>query len=148
MKRESPICLFLVLLVPLLLAMGMMGKPPALEKAPETKEQWNARVVDMEGVETEITYVSYDGELYVPVYRGMALVTLPFKEIAKIEFGKKEGSKRKARIFFHHQNPEMFSMDGKVFFVGKLPFGTYQIEARDMESIEFLQPLLEEGKGP
>jgi len=148
MTKKPSTRLFLILSVPLLLAMGMMGKPPPLEKAPETKEKWNARVVDSGGVETEISSVSYDGELYVPVYRGMAIVTLPFREIAKIEFGKKQGSRREAKIFFHDQDPEAFTVDDKILFVGELPVGTFQIQVRDMEGIEFIRPSPDEDHSP
>ena len=84
----------------------------------------------------------------VPVYRGMALVTLPFRKIAKIEFGKKQGSRREAKIFFHDQDPEAFTVDDKVLFVGELSIGTFQIQVRDMESIEFIRPSPDEDQSP
>ena len=140
MNKKINLYLLLMVFVPFLVSMGMMGNPPALDRAPEPKEKLDARVVDMDGVATEISYVSYDGELYLPVYKGKALITLPFQKINKIEFGQKVMSKRMTKIYFKNHLPEEFAVDEKVLFVGKLPVGTYQIQVKDMESIEFFMP--------
>ena len=140
MKKYSGILLIIFFFVPFLLAMGVMGKPPALEKAPEPKERLDAVVVDMEGLSTHVSHLSYDGELYLPAYRGKALITLPFKEIAKIEFGQKSQSRRKAIVHFRNHEPEEYALDESIAFVGKLPVGTYQIQVKDMASIMFLSP--------
>lgn len=141
MKKNSKFHLLLIGSVPFLLAMGIMGKPPALDRAPEPREKLNALVVDMDGISTEISCVSYEGELYLPVYKGKALITLPFQKISKIEFGRKVKSKRTAKIHFKNHPSEEFAVDERVLFVGKLPVGTYQIQVKDMESIEFTGPL-------
>ena len=73
-----------IAVTPLLLAMGILGEPPALDKAPEPKTRMDAVIVDMDGVKTDVSYVSYDGELYLPLYRGKAIVTVPFKKISNI----------------------------------------------------------------
>jgi len=140
MKKEKFVLYALIAAVPFLLAMGFMGDPPALEKAPEPKTRLDAVVLDSEGTSTTVSYISYDGELYLPVYRGKGLITIPFQNISRIEFGPKKSHTREVTIHFTDQREETFRMDIKVLFVGKLPFGTYQIQAKDLSSITFLEP--------
>jgi len=123
-----------------MLAMGFMGEPPALEKAPEPTTRVDALVQDSDGTSTRISYVSYDGELYLPVYRGKALITIPFENVSRIAFGPKASHTRQVTIYFTDQREETFRMDNKVLFVGKLPFGTYQIQAKDLAEVTFLAP--------
>jgi len=140
MNRKKIALCSLISSAPLLLAMGFMGEPPALDKAPEPNTRLDALVQDSEGTSTRISYVSYDGELYLPVYRGKALITIPFQNISHIEFGHKDSHMREVTIHFTDQREETFRMDNKVLFVGKLPFGTYQIQAKDLAGITFLAP--------
>ncbi len=140
MKLNRLAFYLLIVAAPFLLAMGIMGDPPALDKAPEPKTRLDAVVVDSEGTTTEITHVSYDGELYLPVRRGKAIVTVPFQKIARLEFGLRKNSSRQVTIHFRDGREELFRIDDKVLFVGKLPFGTYQIQVKDLESVTFLEP--------
>jgi len=134
-----------VLATPLLLAMGFLGDPPALETAPEPSIRLDAVILDGEGTSTHVTCVSYDGALYLPVYRGKALITIPFQHISRVEFGPQKSSTRQVTILFSDQRKETFRMDIKVLFVGKVPFGTYQIRAKDLASITFFEPGSEPG---
>ena len=84
-KRTIGFCV--CLLAPLLLGMGMFGQPAARQKVPETHQRFDATVVDQEGVVVHVTHMSYDGELYLPVFQGKGLVTVPFGKIRKIEIG-------------------------------------------------------------
>jgi hypothetical protein len=140
MNRQRMARFTMIAMTPFLLAMGMLGDPPRIEKAPEPDTRLDAVVLDSEGTTTSITYLSYDGELYLPVYRGKALITIPFQQISRIVFGLKEKGRRQVTIHFTDQSQEPFRMDEKVLFVGKLPFGTYQIQAKDLESITFIEP--------
>ena len=130
----------LIAVTPLLLAMGITGGPPAMDRAPIPKIDFDAIVVDMEGTRTEISSISYNGEVYLPVYRGQAVITIPFKKISRIEFNQKVQNRRLAKVIFTNQKEEMFRIDDRLLFVGKLPFGTYQIQAKDVDSITFLHP--------
>ena len=68
MVRRRVICFgYLLILVPFLCGMGMFGQPAAREEVPVTKERFDATVEDLDGVVVQVTYVSYDGELYLPV---------------------------------------------------------------------------------
>jgi len=136
MKRKRS-ALLILMTVPFLLAMGMMGGPSVRNKAPEPKEKLDATLVDMDGISTKVTYISYDGQLYLPFYLGQALITIPFQEINKIEFGKKVQSRRMAKVFFKNEEEQELLIDEKVFFIGTLPYGTYQIQVKDLERIEF-----------
>ena len=139
MRNFLLLCL-LFIVAPFLTAMGVMGKPPPLDRAPEPKERLDALVVDQEGLSTRITCVSYAGELYLPAYRGKALITIPFQKISRIEFGPKDRNRRKAFVHFGNQPAEEFAVEDSISFVGTLPIGTYQIQVRDVQSITFMNP--------
>ena len=134
---------FLILIfsiAPFLLAMGMLGDPQARRKAPEPEMRLDALLVDMEETSTKVTHVSYDGELYLPAYRGKGLITIPFEKIRRIEFGEKEGTRRQATVFFKDDKERNFRVEDKILFVGKLAYGTYQIQVKDLKSIELIDP--------
>ena len=138
MRSKWTIYSGLLLLVPVLLAMGNFGgKPPVREEAPEPEEWIDAIVVDMEDMEITVTHISYDGELYIPVYRGRALITIPFQKIVKVELGKKENSRRQAKILFKNKRTEDFLIDEDILFIGRLPYGTFQIQAKDVQRLQF-----------
>jgi hypothetical protein len=140
MNRQKIAFLAMVAMAPFLLAMGILGDPPRLDRAPEPKMRLDAIILDSEGTTTQISHISYEGELYLPVYRGKALVTIPFQKISRLVFGPKKNSTRQVRIVFTDRSEEEFFMNEKVLFVGKLPFGTYQIQAKDVGSITLIQP--------
>ena len=128
----------LLILSPLLLAMGIMGEAPRRD-VPETGKPFGAVLVDVEGVSTEVSHYSYDGEAYLPAYRGRALVVIPFERIAAVEFGQTQNHRRQARVLFQDQQEELFWVDEKLLFLGKVTYGTFQIQAKDLQRIR-LQP--------
>jgi len=141
MVRRRVICFgYLLILVPFLCGMGMFGQPAAREEVPETKERFDATVEDLEGVVVQVTHVSYDGELYLPVYRGKGLVTIPFRKIRTFELGEKQQGRREVKVSFQDETSEIFWMDEDILFLGKVPYGTYQIQAKDVLRLEFSQP--------
>lgn len=123
-----------LILSPLLLAMGIMGEPPRRD-VPETGKPFGAVLVDTEGVSTEVTHFSYDGEVYLPAYRGRALVVIPFERIDSVEFGQTQNHRREVRIRFQDQQEELFWVDEKLLFLGKVEYGTFQIQAKDLQRI-------------
>lgn len=125
------------LLAPLLIGMGMFGQPAAREEVPETRQRFDASVEDLEGVVVQVTHLSYDGELYLPVFQGKGLVTVPFEKIRKIEFGEKQRSRREVKVSFRDETSEVFWIEENVLFLGKVPYGTYQIQAKDVSTLEF-----------
>jgi hypothetical protein len=141
MVRRRVICIgYLLILVPFLFGMGMFGQPAAREDVPVTKERFDATVEDLEGVVVQVTHVSYDGELYLPVYRGKGLVTIPFRKIRVFELGEKQQSRREIKVSFLDETSETFWIDEDILFLGKVSYGTYQIQAKDILRLEFTQP--------
>lgn len=140
MHRERLLYWSPLLLLPFLLGMGLLGETQVRENAPEPAERLDAVIVDMEGTELLVTHVSYDGALYLPVYRGRALITVPFQKVHKLVFGESNRSRRQVTIHFVAGNTETFWMDETVLFVGRLPYGTYQITAKDIQTLEFQKP--------
>ncbi len=143
MARRDVICLGMLIIVPCLLGMGMFGQPTARQNVPETPKRFDATVEDLDGVTVKITHASYDGELYLPVYRGKGLVTIPFRNIRRIEFGKKQGNRREVTVSFQDETSEVFQIDENVLIVGKIPYGTYQIQAKDIHILKLVQPVSE-----
>jgi|GEM_PF-1602622 len=130
----------LVILAPFLFGMGMFGQPAAREEVPVTRERFDATVEDLEGVVVQVTHVSYDGELYLPVFRGKGLVTIPFRKIRAFELAEKQQSRREVKVSFQDETSETFWMDEDILFLGKVSYGTYQIQAKDIRRLEFTQP--------
>ncbi len=121
--------------------MGVLGEKAPRATAPVTAKEFTALITDVEGVSTEVNRVSYDGQLYVPVYRGKALVVIPFEKILSIDLAEeKVSSRRKAVITFTSKEAEGFLIDENLLFLGVVPFGTYQIEVRNMRHLEFVHP--------
>lgn len=129
----------LMILVPFLFGMGMFGQPAARQEAPITEQRFDATVEDLEGVVVQVTHVSYDGELYLPVYQGKGLVTISFQKIRAFEMGTKDKARREVKITFQDETSGMFWVDEDLLFLGKVPYGTYQIQAKDILRLEFTQ---------
>jgi len=139
MNRRNEICCGILMLVPFLFGMGMFGQPAARQEVPQTKERFDATVEDLEGVVVQVTHLSYDGELYIPVYQGKGLVTIPFRRIRSIEFGEKQKGRYEVKVSFQDGTIDIFRMDEDILFLGKVPYGTYQIQAKDMQKLEISQ---------
>lgn len=137
-KRYLSLCV--ALSMPLLMGMGVLGGNTPRSKVPETPKQFDATITDVDGTSTRLEQLSYDGELYVPAYRGKALVIIPFEKIAAIEFGEKAGGKRKALVTMVNQKSETLLIEDNVLFVGKVPYGTYQIETKDIKTLQIQAP--------
>ena len=54
--------------------------------------------------------------------------------------GQNEQSRREVTIFFQDGTHGVFGMDEDLLILGKVPYGTYQIQAKDILRIEFTQP--------
>lgn len=135
MNRPRRSLIAVLLLSPLLLAMGILGEPPPRRDVPETGQAFQAVLVDLEGVSTQVNHFSYDGEGYLPAYRGRALVVIPFEQIAAVEFGQTRQHRREARVRFRDRQEELLWVDEKLLFLGKLQYGTFQIQAKDLQAI-------------
>jgi hypothetical protein len=138
-SRRAVIC-WILFFVPALLGMGIFGQPALRQEVPETKERFDATVEDMDGVVLQVSHISYDGELYLPVYRGKGMVTIPFGKISQMELGRKEKSRREVKVSFEDETSELFWLDEDILFLGKVPYGTYQIQAKDLFRLKFSRP--------
>lgn len=135
MKRRWGYLVAMFVSTPFLLGMGLLGEPPPREKTPETKERMQAVVVDLEGVSTDVDYFSYDGDLYLPAYRGRALVIIPFEKILAVELGETNQGRRQATVTFRNQEQEILGVDERLLFLGRVPYGTLQVQAKDLQRI-------------
>jgi hypothetical protein len=57
--------------------------------------------------------------------------------------GTKDKARREVKISFQDETSEMFWVDEDLLFLGKVPYGTYQIQAKDILRLEFTPALSE-----
>ncbi len=79
----APVVLFSSLLF--LMGMGGLGGPAPVEKTPVPEKNFNARVLDHQGVQTSLSQVSFEGKVFLVGKRGDATVTIPFDKISQVE---------------------------------------------------------------
>ncbi len=140
MLRRYQLFLWAAVCAPLLLGMGASGERIPHTKVPQTPKRFDAQIIDSTGCSVQVEELSYDGALYVPVHLGKGLVILPFEKIASLEFGREDQGKRLVHVTFQDQKTEEFHIDGNILFIGRVPWGTYQIETKDLRRIEFHAP--------
>jgi hypothetical protein len=44
------------------------------------------------------------------------------------------------KVFFRDETSETFWVDEDILFLGRVPYGTYQIQAKDILRLEFTPP--------
>lgn len=133
--RFSYAVLFLLLAF-VLTGMGSLGGVPE-GQIPETKENVRARLVDRQGVATDLQNFSMDGKVLLSAARGSGMVTIPFKEVAFIEFGEAAGNLVNVRVAMIDGGIVPLKVEGRSVFYGSTQFGFFQIRARDVGRIEF-----------
>jgi hypothetical protein len=70
--------------------------------------------------------------------RGSAAVTIPFEKISQIQLQSAEGNDVWAKVSLRGAESLNLKLDKRAKFFGKADFGTFQIEIKDLKSIDFL----------
>ena len=136
MKRYfAPVVLFSSLLF--LMGMGCLGGPAPVEKTPVPEKNFNARVLDHQGVQTSLSQFSFEGKVFLVGKRGDATVTIPFEKISQVEIKGQEGNEVLVVVALQKQEKIEVKIDKSSKFYGKADFGTFQIESKDLKSISF-----------
>jgi hypothetical protein len=120
-----------------LLGMGELGGTAPVDKIPAPDKNFTARVVDRQGIGTTLSKVSYEGKVFLVGDRGSATVTIPFEKISQLQFQSPEGSEVLAKVFLRDQESIEIKVAKRAKFYGKAEFGTFQIEMKDLRSINF-----------
>jgi hypothetical protein len=134
-KYVGPVIIFSSLLF--LMGMGGLGGPGPVEKIPVPAKNFNARVIDHQGVQTSLSQVSFEGNVFLVGKRGDAIVTIPFEKISQVEIKGPGGNEVLAVAILRNQEKVEVKVDKNLKFYGKADFGTFQIETKDLKSISF-----------
>lgn len=133
--RFSCAILFLVAAL-VLTGMGNLGGVPD-GRIPETKENIRARVVDRQGISTELEKFSMDGKEFLSAARGSGTVSIPFRDIRLIEFGDIAGNMVHFQVHLAGGERLSLQIEQRSIFYGSPRYGYFQIRARDVGRIEF-----------
>ncbi len=134
-KYLSSVVIFSSLL--LLMGMGGLGGPGSVEKIPVPTKNFNARIIDHQGVQTSLSQVSFEGNVSLVGKRGDATVAIPFEKISRVEIKGPEGNEVVVVAILRTQEKVEVKADKNSKFYGKADFGTFQIETKDLKSISF-----------
>ena len=134
-KYVGPVIIFSSLLF--LMGMGGLGGPGLVEKIPVPAKNFNARVIDHQGVQTSLSQVSFEGNVFLVGKRGDAIVTIPFERISQVEIKGPVGNEVVVVAILRNQEKVEVKVDRYLKFYGKADFGTFQIETKDLKSISF-----------
>jgi hypothetical protein len=120
-----------------LIGMGGMGGNVPIDKTPEPKKNISVVVVDRQGVKTSLVQFSHDGNVVITGKRGSADVAVPFETISQVQFQGLEGNEILTEISLREPKKVEIKVDKNSKFYGKAEFGTFQIEAKNLRSINF-----------
>jgi hypothetical protein len=135
MKRLVPLVMAFGAFL-LLTGMGGLGGVPE-GTIPEVKEDIGVRLVDRSGTATELTRVSVDGNLFLEGMRGNGKVSIPLQEVMRLEVTAVAGETVAARLLLRNENTLNLSLRKRAVLYGDTGYGAYQIQLRDVQSIEF-----------
>ena len=120
-----------------LMGMGGFGGSVPVDKIPEPSKKFTAVVVDQQGLKTPLGQFSHEGKVFISGKRGSAEVAAPFENISRVLFKGQEGNDIVAEVHMREPKSVEIRVDKRSKFYGKAEFGTFQIEAKDLQSINF-----------
>lgn len=129
------IAILLLLAAVILTGMGGLGGTPE-GVVPETKENIRARIIDRQGIATDVQRFSMDGNTFLSAARGNGSVTIPFREIASIDFADASSGGVALEVRLAGGEKISLRMSRTSVFHGSTGYGSYQIRARDVRRIE------------
>lgn len=121
----------------LLTGMGDLGGVPA-GTIPKTEENIKAQIVDRSGVSTEVSGFSMDGQIFLDGRRGDGQVSVFFRDLREIGFGKVSGEEVPADLLLKSGSRLQLDVRKRTLFFGETGYGAYRIPARDVSRIVFV----------
>jgi hypothetical protein len=121
----------------LLTGMGGLGGSTPVDKIPEPPKKFTVVVVDRQGVKTTLGQFSHEGKVFITGKRGNADVASPFENISQVQFKGEDGNDIGVEIHMREPKAVEIRIDKRSKFYGKAEFGTFQIESKDLQSINF-----------
>jgi len=120
-----------------LMGMGELGGSAPADKIPVPEKNFSARVLDRQGIQTSLSEFSFGGKVFLVGKRGSATITIPFEKISRLDLDGQDGNEVLAAVTLRDQNRIELKVDKRSKFFGKAEFGTFQIEMKDLKSINF-----------
>ncbi len=133
MKNKTLIAVILLLLLPLLLAMGALQKESP-EKIPVPKKKFVATFIDQTDVITECQEVSIGGETFLEGRKGSGTTAIPFDNFKEISF-LYEGQNLQGLVKMQDGNTIQLSLDKNQRAFGRTKYGTFQIRLGDLKKM-------------
>lgn len=129
-------CGILLSLFFMLTALGTIGGEPT-GRIPTPLKNFRATVIDMSGVATRLSEVSFDdGKIFFVGLRGKAMVTVGFEHIQKIAL---ESTQESVSADIQLKDGKRIKLDieraKKIF--GRMEVGTYEISMGDLRELRF-----------
>jgi hypothetical protein len=118
------------------MGMGGLGGHPE-GTVPETDVRIQAEVKDRDGISTSLNQFSMDGKTFLDAMRGQGKLTIPFQHIDTITFSDIRGGELKADVKLKSGNVLTLAIRPGALFYGSTGFGAFEIEAKDIYSIDF-----------
>ena len=128
--------LVLLLSVTVLLGMGSIGGVPE-GTLPDVEENFVAKIEDRDGVVTEVSQFSIDGNLYLAGARGQGQVTIQLHDLKLLVFGTVATVDVPIRCTLEDGKQIELRVRKRATFYGKGDFGVFQIQARHIKRIFF-----------
>lgn len=101
---------------------------------------FKAALIDVDGNRMEVTNLTAGGDVTLEGELGRGRLRVPFDNIGRVAFAKSDDRDRvRADVQLREGSPVAVTVRSSTTFYGKVPGGAYQIRARDLKSIEFVQ---------
>ncbi len=132
MNRRRTALGVLALALPLL-GMGALGGGAGGAPA----RNYSAVFVDRDGKRVEASWVSAGGDLNLVGELGRGSLSVPFDDIAKVQFKGDDKKALVAAVDLRKGDPVELEVRSSLTFTGQTAVGQYRIRARDLASVEF-----------
>jgi len=113
--------------------MGVLGGE-APGSIPKAVRNFAFTVVDLQGVETHLREFTIEGSLYVAGQHGKGTVTIPFERIRVVRL-QAQNQELQAEVELTDGTTATIAVDGRKRCYGRLDYGYFQIELRDVQKM-------------
>ena len=121
-----------------LVLMGMGGFGGGRE--PEPGRDYRATFVDADGAKMEVNRVTAGGDTSLEGELGRGRLRVPFDNVTRVRFQPTDQRDRvRVDVELRQGEPVTLTLRSSTTFYGRTQGGAYQIRARDLKSVEFVQ---------
>jgi hypothetical protein len=114
-----------------------MATPPK-DEIPIPQENFHARIIDTDNIETPGEEIAIDSRTYFAAKRGESDVYIPFERIKSIKLNNAEDSKVIFEITLMDGTSSELTADARKELTGKASFGQFKLKLGHLKSLEFL----------